>query len=631
MKGADIDFNTLYPKGGFNRVPLPVYPFEGKIFSIQASGEGAEERSGEETESTGAHSPHKMAQELRQSLMEIGADILMVRPSDMDPDSELAHNGFDSISMVDFSDRINERFKTELTPAIFFERPTISAVAEFMMETCETQVHSHFSPEKPGRRAPRRTVSPLETPPKEPPVPVAVIGMSGKFPLADTLDAFWRNLEAGRDCIREIPEDRDYFKVALEKAYDGDPPERLGWGGFIEGIQNFDPLFFGISPKEAQVMEPQQRLLMLYIHKAMENAGYSASSLSGSDAGIFIGMGPAGYGSNSWGPGDLPFPHSAAGAIPSLGPARMSWRLNIHGPSEPVETACSSSLVAIHKAMTALARGECRMAFAGGINTLLSPQTHIGFYRAGMLSKSGRCRTFSNRADGYVRGEGVGILLLKPLDKALADHDAIHGVLRSSAVNHGGRANFLTAPNGVAQADLIASVYRGLGIPPETIGYIEAHGTGTALGDPVEVNALKSGMARIFKDSGRQMPDASFCGLGSVKTNIGHLELAAGVAGVIKVLLQFKHKTLVKSLHCDTLNPHIDLDRSPFHLVEENIEWPVCIDANGQPIPRRAGISSFGLGGVNAHVLAEEFPAPHVHRGKGGWPAAPHPPFRQNR
>ena len=298
--------------------------------------------------------------------------------------------------------------------------------------------------------------------------------------------------------------------------------------------------------------------------------------------------------------------YDITGGRPSMGPNRMSYFLDLHGPSEPVDTACSSALVAIHRAVQVLREGQSDLAIAGGVNTIVSVDGHISISKAGMLSPEGRCKSFSERADGYARGEGVGMLVLKKLSAAERDGDHIHGLIRSTAENHGGRGNSLTAPNPRAQAALLREAYEKAGIDPRTVGYIEAHGTGTKLGDPVEINGLKAAFRELYEAHGATVQEAH-CGVGSVKTNIGHLELAAGAAGVIKVLLQMRHRTLVKSLHSESVNPYIDLEGSPFHLVRERQPWMAPRDAQGRELPLRAGVSSFGFGGVNAHVVLEEY------------------------
>src|SRR5581483_7072913 len=420
------------------------------------------------------------------------------------------------------------------------------------------------------------------------PEPVAIIGVSGCFPQAKDVDALWANLLEGRDCISEIPKTRWENETNIKHA------------GLIDGVDEFDPLFFGISPLEAQAMDPQQRLLMTYVWKVIEDAGYSAQSISGSKTALFVGTSNSGYNTLLTSIEG----YSATGQVPSVGPNRMSYFLNLHGPSEPIDTACSSALVAVHRAVVALHTGQCEMAIVGGVNTLVTPDLHISFSKAGMVCEDGKCKTFSAKANGYVRGEGVGMLMLKPLSAAERDGDHIYGLIRGSAQNHGGRANSLTAPNPSAQADLIKAAFKRAGVDPRTVSYIEAHGTGTPLGDPIEVQGLQTAFKELTQS---QALPTGYCGLGSIKSNIGHLELAAGVAGVIKVLLQMKHRTLVKSLHCDEINPYIQLEGSPFYVLQEQRSWVALKDDNGRELPRLAGVSSFGFGGVNAHVVLEEY------------------------
>ncbi|PEU18646.1 hypothetical protein CN526_30205, partial [Bacillus wiedmannii] len=362
--------------------------------------------------------------------------------------------------------------------------------------------------------------------------PIAIVGMSGLFPMAKNINELWRNLVDEKDCITEIPKERwdwqEYYgnpKTEMDKS-------NIKWGGFVEGVDEFDPLFFGISPREAELMDPQQRLLMTYVWKTIEDAGYSAQNLSGTNTAIFIGTTNSGYKgllskANTGIEG-----YSSTGWVPSVGPNRMSYFLNIHGPSEPIETACSSSLVAIHRAVNAIENGDCDTAIVGGINTMLTPDDHISFNKAGMLSEDGRCKTFSDKANGYVRGEGVGMLFLKKLKDAEKAGDHIYGVIRGTSENHGGRANSLTAPNPKAQAELLIKAYTKAGVDPKTITYIETHGTGTELGDPIEINGLKTAFKELYQAEGLPPVVNPHCGLGSIKTNIGHLEVAAGIAGV---------------------------------------------------------------------------------------------------
>lgn len=456
----------------------------------------------------------------------------------------------------------------------------------------------HEDVARPVRRDAQRDVRPGE--------PVAVIGMSGAFPQAPDLDAFWSNLLAGRDCIGEIPPDRWDWR-----AIHGDPSLEPGrtdiiWGGFMDDIDRFDPEFFGLSRREALCMDPGQRLTMLHAVRALEDAGIASHSLNGSDTGLFIGTAASGYDQRLRAAGMPLDALSATAGVGSLGPNRVSHFLGLHGPSEPVETACSSSLVALHRAVRALQGGECGLALAGGLNVIPTAQGHISLSQAGLLSRTGRCHAFSSRADGYARGEGAGLLVLKPLSRAEADGDPIHGLILATGVNHGGRAHSLTAPNAKAQAALITEVHARSGIDPRTVGFIEAHGTGTRLGDPAEIEGLKLAFNELYRRFGSTQ-EAGRIAIASLKTHIGHLELASGVASVIKTLLQMRHRTLIGNLHAGSPNPLIRLAGGPFYLLDHTAPWTPATDSRGQAAPLRAGVSSFGFGGVNAHLVLEEY------------------------
>jgi polyketide synthase PksN len=564
---------------------------------------------------------------VRAMLTRTAAKLLGLPVERLDADAELSEYGFDSISLTEFGNAINKEFQIGLTPTVFFEYPTLDTFAGYLVAEHETVFAARFAAPGKASAQPARQEEEIVVAagpaarrrarfagqglavaaPAGAPEPVAIVGMSGSFPMAPDIEAFWHNLQAGRDCISEVPGDRWDWREHYGDPLTDENKTNVKWGGFLDGLAEFDPLFFGISPREAELMDPQQRLLMMHVWKAIEDAGHSPASLAGSDTALFIGSTVSSYGellSRAKVPIDA---YYAIGGAPSVGPNRMSYLLNLHGPSEPVETACSSSLVALRRGVLAIESGESQMAIVGGVNGIVTPTVHISFSKAGMLSEDGRCKTFSDKANGYVRGEGVGMLVLKKLSAAERDGDHIYGVVRASAENHGGRASSLTAPNPRAQAALLVDAYRRAGIDPATVGYIEAHGTGTPLGDPVEINGLKSAFKELYQAAGHSQVTGAHCGLGTVKSNIGHLELAAGVAGVIKVLLQLKHKTLVKSLHCETINPYIALEDSPFFIVQENQEWPAPRDAQGKALPRRAGVSSFGFGGVNAHVVIEEY------------------------
>lgn len=429
--------------------------------------------------------------------------------------------------------------------------------------------------------------------------PIAIIGMGCRFPgQANSVEAYWNVLQGGIDAVGEIPKDR----WSIERYYD---PSRskpgktnTQWGGFLDKIDEFDAKFFGISPREASLMDPQQRLLLEVCWEALEDAGQVVQHLQGSQTGVFIGGFTLDYKLLQFTESNRHQidSHTATGSMMTLLSNRISYCFDFRGPSLSVDTACSSSLVAVHLACQSLWNGESTMALAGGVNVMLKPDYFIAESKAGMLSPDGRSKAFDSRANGYVRGEGAGIVVLKPLSRAVADGDPIHAVIRGTGVNQDGHSSGITVPRGEAQMQLMESVYEQAGISPHDIQYVEAHGTGTPVGDPIEANALGSFFAR-----GRAADDR--CYIGSVKTNIGHTEAAAGVAGLIKAVLCLQHRAIPPHLHLQRVNPDIDLDKLGLKIPTELTPWPETSGA------RRAGVNSFGFGGTNAHVIVEEAPA----------------------
>src|SRR3569833_1815890 len=430
---------------------------------------------------------------------------------------------------------------------------------------------------------------------------IAIIGLSGRYPQAETLEEFWDNLKIGRDCIVEVPKDRwdvaSHFQPGRPM-----PGKTYGkWGGFLSSVDQFDSLFFNISPKEAEHMDPHERLFLETAALAIEDAGYTPDTLAAPEAlkdnpvGVYAGVMWGDYQLHAVdeGVGSSATPHSFYWAVAN----RVSHFFNFSGPSFTVDTACSSSLTAIHLACAALQRGEISVAIAGGGNLALHPHKYNLVSDLQMLSADGRCRSFGAGGDGYVPGEGGGVVLLKSLSRARADGDHIYAIIRGSALNHGGKTSGFTVPNPKRQAPLIQEAFRFVGVHPRHMGYVEAHGTGTIVGDPIEVTSLSN----AFAQSERQ-----YCPIGSVKSNIGHLEAASGIAGLTKVLLQMKHRMLAPSIHSSKPNPYIDLRNSPYHVQQVLAEWRRhTID--GVEITRLAGISSFGAGGANAHLIVEEY------------------------
>ena len=430
--------------------------------------------------------------------------------------------------------------------------------------------------------------------------PIAIVGMACRFPGgASSPAAYWRLLREGTDAIVEVPAER----WDIEAFYDPDP-EAAGkmytrYGGFLqEPVDRFDPDVFGISPREVLAMDPQQRLLLEVSWEACEHAGQAPDGLIGSSTGVFVGISSSDYHDLMVRAGDPTKidPYVGAGVLPSVAAGRLSYLLGLQGPCFPVDTACSSSLVTVHLAMQSLRRGECRMALAAGVNLVLSPETTIYFCKLRALSPSGRCSTFDAAADGYTRGEGCGVIVLKCLRDALEDGDNILAVLRGSAVNHDGRSGGLTVPNGPSQQEVMRRALESAGLEPSAVSYVEAHGTGTTLGDPIEAQSI----SRVF---GRERAAENALLVGSVKTNIGHLEAAAGVASIIKVVLALQHQTIPPHLHFRKLNPHIAEVGLGFEIPTEPVAWPA-----GEA-RRIAGISSFGISGTNAHLVIEEAPA----------------------
>ena len=440
--------------------------------------------------------------------------------------------------------------------------------------------------------------------------PVAIIGMAGVMPQCDDLVAFWEALRQGRDLISEVPSERWNWRDFRNEQEPDDPLTAVRWGGFLKQVDCFDAQFFGISPYEAKLMDPQQRLFLQVVWHVLEDAGYLASALAGSFTGVFVGVSTSDYFELMRERQVSIDAHTATGYSHSILANRISYLFDFHGPSEAVDTACSSSLVAVNRAVEALQSGNCELAIAGGVNLLLSPTMYVSFAKAGMLSPDGRCRAFDNGANGYVRGEGVGAILLKPLSRALAAGDHVYAVILGSAESHGGRATSLTAPNPNAQADLLVNAYARAAVNPATVTYIEAHGTGTQLGDPLEVTGLKKAFARLYDLHGIADNGDHRCAIGSVKANIGHLESAAGIAGIIKTLLAMQNEFLPSNPNLERQNAYIELEGSPFFLISKGRAWAQLTDVKNKAIPLRAGVSSFGFGGAYAHVILENHAQP---------------------
>ena len=585
-----------------------------------------------------------MLKEMSQIVMEF----LKLDAADVSPDKILLDLGYDSIGLATFANSVNDRFGLDITPILFFDYPSLGEIAKHLASDREADLMRVFrgasdaavprsasgSSEVLGGAAEVATfeirkgwnASAIDAPQPAAaaaPIaavvspemrfindPIAIVGISGIFPQSDDLDEFWDNLANARDLVTVIPRDRwnweDYFGDPLKEANKSNSK----WGGFMREVDKFDPLFFGISPREAQMMDPQQRLFLEHVWKCIEDAGQKVSDLSGSRTGLFLGAGTTDYAGLLSSKGTTLDGYTASGNSHSVSANRVSFLLNLRGPSAPIDTACSSSLVAFHRALESIHSGSCDMAIVGGVQVMLSPAAYISFSAAGMLSPDGKCKTFDKSANGYVRGEGCGAVLLKRLSQAVADGNPIYAIVKSTAENHGGRVTTMTAPNSVAQTELLVEAYEKAQVDPTTVGYIECHGTGTGLGDPIEIQALTKAFAELYKRNGKPAPQRPHVGLSSVKTNIGHLETGAGIAGVLKATLAIKHKQIPANLHLQEVNPYINLGGTPFFIADKLTEWLAPLSDAGMPLPRRAGVSSFGFGGANAHVVLEEYVAP---------------------
>ncbi len=555
---------------------------------------------------------------IQEMLVDSVAKVLKIDRKKIMINTDLGDYGISSVNLGELTDEINEKLGADMTPADFYSCTTINAYAKFLLQNYANEVERYCSSldnqseteskqevkedivdiiqkAEPSKKKIRRHYSEnLKTNDHQ---AIAIIGVDCRMPMADDLEEFWKNLIDGKDTIIEVPKGRWDVDAVSHENDNGVNKNVSRWGGFINDVDTFDSIFFGISPREATKMDPQQRIFMETVWKTIEDAGYRASHFSNSRMGLFVGVATDDYSDLTRESNNSIEAYSTMGLSHCILVNRISYFFNWSGPSEPVNTACSSSLVAIHRAVQSIRKGECDTAIAGGINVMVSPTLHISFSKGGMLSKDGHCKTFDKSADGYVRGEGSGAIFLKKLDDAVRDGDHIYAIIRGSAVNHGGHATSLTAPNPNAQCSVIKAAYKDADMDMSRVGYIEAHGTGTSLGDPVEINALKT----AFVDLNDK------CGIGTVKTNIGHLEAAAGIAGIIKATLALQRKTIPKIINFKELNPYIKLQKSNFYIVDKNTEWKNNADKNGDTVANVAGVSSFGFGGVNAHVVLEEY------------------------
>ncbi|MDI1443198.1 type I polyketide synthase [Polyangium sp. 6x1] len=515
------------------------------------------------------------------------AELRGIDPRTIDPRERFHRYGLDSLGATKLIADLGKHLGRSLSPTLVWEHATPASLAKFLSSSAGLSAGAGGLP-GPALMPPSSRATPVGN------EPIAIVGMACRFPKAPDLDAFWRLLRDGIDAITEVPRDRWDAAELYDPDNNATGKINTRWGGFLDHVDTFDPQFFGISPREAVQMDPQQRLALELALEALEDAGIPPPSLKGSRTGVFVGalfldhallQDRAGRESIT--------AHTSTGGASCIIANRISYAFGLEGPSMTVDTACSSSLVAMHLASQSLRSAESSVAIVGGVSLMLVPETTMGFTKLNAMSPDGRCRAFDARGNGYVRSEGAGLVILKRLSDALRDGDRIYAVVRGSAVNNDGASNGLTAPNPHAQQSMLRDACRAAGVAPADIQYVEAHGTGTPLGDPIEAGALGAVIG------GEHPPDQPLY-IGSVKTNVGHLEAAAGIVGLMKVALAMHHDALPPSLHYESPNPNIDFLRLNLRVVTKVEPWPASEGAL-----RRAGVSSFGYGGTNAHVILE--------------------------
>jgi len=515
------------------------------------------------------------------------------REAGYDRSRPLMEMGLDSADLLELSEQVRCEFQVVLGPAFFFEHSTPAKVADYVQA-----VLARPEADASGARPIAQTRPILSTPIAAPirATEIAIVGCSCRLPAGindpESLRLF---LKSRGNAVRKIPPERLTWPADITPE-----AEHVGIdkAAILDDIQSFDAPFFRISPREAATMDPQQRILLELAWACLEDAGYDGTSLSGSPTGVFVGASNSDY--HELLSDTSAEAHMSTGTSMAMLANRLSYFFDFRGPSIVIDTACSSSLVAVHQATQSLFLGDCDRALVGGVNLICHPGNSVNYYKAGMLSRRGQCRTFDQGADGYVRAEGAVMMLLKPLGEAVADHDQIYAVIKATSCSHGGQSGGLTVPNPEQQTRMLVDAWKRAGVSPDTLDFLETHGTGTPLGDPIEVQGIR----RAFMEfgSGSEASSGNRCGLGALKTNLGHLEAAAGIAGLLKLALALRHAEVLPNRSLEKLNEMIDLSDRSFFIATELQPWPKPVGH-----PRRGGVSSFGIGGTNAHVVLEEF------------------------
>jgi acyl transferase domain-containing protein/NAD(P)-dependent dehydrogenase (short-subunit alcohol dehydrogenase family)/acyl carrier protein len=612
VKGADVPWAELEQGVPWHRCPAPTYAFEHRPFGrLEPVVPTRSAMPSPEVPATPAGLGD--ASQVHEVIRHEVASVLGREASEVSPEQGFFTLGMTSLMAMELRNRLQQRFGEgiRLPAALLFEYPTINALSRHVMNwQARGGLEPGSQPAQPALETPARVASPGGHAAE----PVAVVGIGCRFPGgADSPEQFWQLLRAGVDATCEVPRDRWDVEAYYDSADGAQGKMYARRGGFLRSVDGFDPYFFGISPREAASMDPQQRLLLEVGWEALEHAGIPPRSLEGSPVGVFVGVLSNDYlqAHQKVARPESFDTYTMTGTLTSALAGRLSFVLKVRGPSVALDTACSSSLVAVHLACQSLRLGESRVALAGGVNVILTPELSVSLSQARAISPDGRCKTFDASADGYARGEGCGVVVLKRLSDAIADGDEIHAVIRGSAINHDGASSGFTVPSAQAQKEVIRQALASAGIAPAEVGYVEAHGTGTRLGDPIEVQALADVLG---EGRGGNAPLL----VGSVKTNIGHLESAAGIAGLIKAVLALRHGEIPRHLNLHTPNPLIPWSELPLEVPLEPRAW------DRPPHERVAGVSSFGMSGMNAHLVlqgyqpaerpSDERPTPSVPR-----------------